>query len=197
MDPSSRHQMKIGSRSFPTILRLEGSNGSSPHPRRGKRLRQLGHQRRRNSRSIAPREQRTSRCISLVWDGGTAGTGYALSSSRHWTLNCLLSRQPNRAQGKLFRKLCRSPLSIRSSLQSQIANRKCHCLSSLTQIQDTFGVAGRPWRVFGTPFFGCLTAIKPNVYRPSDGFTLQIANQNQKSKIPGSCVFLDTAIISK
>ena len=47
---------------------------------------------------------------------GTAGRlgrgvgGYALSSSRQWTLNCLLSRQRNRAQGKL----CPSPLSIRS-----------------------------------------------------------------------------------
>src|SRR5205807_10329626 len=47
---------------------------------------------------------------------GTAGRlgrgvgGYATFPSRHWTLNCLLSRQRNRAQGKL----CRSPLSIRS-----------------------------------------------------------------------------------
>src|SRR2546421_8239320 len=51
---------------------------------------------------------------SLVWDGGTAGTGgggYATFPSRHWTLNCLLSRQRNRAPGKLCRKLCRPPLS--------------------------------------------------------------------------------------
>ena len=32
------------------------------------------------------------------WDGGW---GYASFPSRHWTLNCLLSRQRNRAQGKL------------------------------------------------------------------------------------------------
>ena len=39
---------------------------------------------------------------SLVWDGGTAGTGgggYATVPSRHWTLNCLLSRQRKGVRG--------------------------------------------------------------------------------------------------
>src|SRR5207237_8459545 len=121
------------------------------------------------------------------WDGGR---GYArgMPSPHRGTGHQTAFFQDNAIghKGNFVAKLCRSPLSIRSSLQSQIANRKCHCLSSLTQIQDTFGVAGRPWCVFGTPLFGCLTAIKPNVYRTFRW--LHSPNRKSKSKIKNSRV---------